>query len=68
MNLLEHYIIKVHSITSCTIDDGWNTPQIANNYVEVEHTTNCHGCIKTHKKVFTIQEWTEIEKKGFYLA
>jgi hypothetical protein len=59
MNLLEHYIIKVHSV------EYYDSEQ---NYVLVDLTCNCYGAIQRVSHLTTIQQWEIDKKRGFYLA
>ena len=59
MNLLEHYIIKVHSV------EDYESEQ---NYVLVDLTCNCYGVIQRVFHLTTRQQWEIDKKRGFYLA
>lgn len=59
MNLLEHYIIKVHSV------EHYDSEQ---NYVLVDLTCNCYGVVQRVSHLTTIQQWEIDKKRGFYFA
>ena len=59
MNLLEHYIIKVHSV------EHYDRKP---NYVLVDLTCNCYGVVQRVSRLTTIQQWEIDKKRGFYLA
>lgn len=59
MNLLEHYIIKVHSV------EDYENEQI---YVLVDLTCNCYGVVKRVFHLTTRRQWEIDKKRGFYLA
>ncbi len=57
MNLLEHYIQEVHSITQ------------KGNLVVVDVTVNCYGATtRTTHTFLSMQECENSLKKGYYLA
>lgn len=59
MNLIEHYIVEVHSeISLLTIQ----------NFIEVDLTYDCYGSIKRNLFMFTIDEWKEAKERGYFLA
>lgn len=64
MNILEHYIEKIHSEELVTFTyEGENV-----TCYKVDLTYNCHGCIKRVTEFFLEDEWKSIKEKGYYLA
>jgi hypothetical protein len=59
MNLLEHYIVKVH---------GEQEIYMFPDFVKVDLTYDCFGDIKRCLKMFRKSEWEEAKKKGVFLA
>ena len=59
MNLLEHYIIKVHSVEDYKNDK---------NFVLVDLTCNCYGVVQRVFHLTTRDQWEIDKERGFYLA
>lgn len=59
MNLLEHYIEEVHSVTPDENNPDW---------VEVDLTCNCWGV--TERKVYHTRKdvWEQEKEQGYFLA
>lgn len=66
MNLLEHYIKEIHSEKPYTED--WVKDFPDREFVEVDITVNCHGCIERKRDVYNVKEWKEHKEKGYYMA
>lgn len=60
MNLLEHYIVKVHSFEEVKCNLG--------TFIEVDLTYNCYGNVERRKTSFLKEEWEEALEKGYYFA
>lgn len=58
MNIIEHYIVKIHSETASTISD----------YIIVDLTYNCYGGIERKTIAFHVLEWKKAKEKGYFLA
>lgn len=59
MNLLEHYIIEVHSVTEYTAVPGM---------IKVELTYDCWGNVERGTHITSKALWEEALAKGYYLA
>lgn len=59
MNLLEHYIVKVH---------GEYEIQKNPDFVEVDLTYICYGDTARRVILFRKSEWEKTKKKGVFLA
>lgn len=66
MNVLEHYIIKVHKVTPYRAE--WTKELPDKKYVTADITTNCYGVTKRENRVFSQTEWDEAVEKGYYLG
>ncbi|MBQ6687515.1 MAG: hypothetical protein IJN03_03215 [Bacilli bacterium] len=61
MNLLEHWIKEIYSITEKEDESG--------TYIEVDMLINCWGCEERKKRRYSSIRDFNIEKgKGYYLA
>ena len=58
MNLLEHFIVEIHSEEPAPIT-GW---------VVVDVTVNCYGNVSRMKHHTTKEQWEIDKKNGFYMA
>lgn len=63
MNLLEQYIVEVHSVEPYTED--W-TKSYDKDFVKVDITTDCYGAKKRGIKICDTTEWEQIQKQGYY--
>lgn len=59
MNLLEHYIEKIHS--EKPLEDN---PDL----IEVDFTYNCHGSIERKTDIMFKEQWDIIKEKGYFMA
>ncbi len=66
MNILENYIKEIHSVKPYTED--WTKDFPDREFVEVDITVNCYGCIERKRDVFSTKEWEEIKEQGYYWA
>ena len=69
MNLLEHYIEKIHSETEITDDftrkAGYPPKE---RMFKVEMDVDCYGVKERAVKVFFESEWTTAKENGYYMA
>ncbi len=65
MNLLEHYLEPGYTARVLTGDES---PVKGVTYVEFDGKVNCYGTVRRTKALFELDEWQEIEKKGYYMA
>ena len=63
MNLLEHYIIEVKSITELQMPEHIKEP-----YIEVEVLCDCWGSKRTYTHVTTRASWEREMNQGYFLA
>ena len=63
MNVLEHYIVEVHSVKELPLE-YW----MDDFHVEVHMTSNCHGHERFGKHIFTISQWEHIKQRGYYMG
>lgn len=59
MNLIEHYIIKVHREHEIYMNP---------DFIKVDLTYDCYGTIRRCLMMFRKCEWKEAKKKGVFLA
>lgn len=59
MNLIEHYIIEIHSETFL--------PNVK-DFIEVDLTYNCYGSVERNLYMFHVDAWKEAKEKGYFLA
>jgi hypothetical protein len=61
MNLIELYIVEVHSVR--TVEESWGS------YVEIDATTNGYGNVSrgTHT-CRTMAEWEAVKARGYFLG
>lgn len=69
MNLLEHYIKEVHSVTDVTkfYSDKARCP-LKEPLYEVDLTYDCYGRITRKIRCFFKSEWEEAKSKGYFMA
>lgn len=65
MNLLEQYIVEIHSVEPCNAE--W-TKEFNKDFWKVVLTTECYGRMKTSDHVFDTEEWKKIKEQGYYMA
>lgn len=69
MNLLDHYILAVHSVKDITDEFVHHTGDIPNERLfEVDLTYDCVGTIERKTKQFWESIWKEAENNGCFLA
>ena len=49
MNILEQYIVEVHSVTPCL--DEWTNEFPEDDFVKVDVTRNCYGAKKRVERI-----------------
>lgn len=68
MNLLEHYIKEIHSVTDITEEyakRGYKSPE---PLLEVDMTVNCYGVIERKKKQFLKSDFELAKAMGYYMS
>ena len=66
MNLLEQYIVEIHSEKPYSA--GWTKEFPDKAFVEVDVTTTCYGHQKRSTEIFDTDEWPVIKKQGYWMA
>lgn len=64
MNLLEHYIEEVISVTEYIP----KTIPTDKKWVEVKMLVNCYGTIEETTQLMPVDEWEKVKKQGYYMA
>jgi hypothetical protein len=59
VNILEHYIEKVHGIKEC---------EECSDMIEVDVTCNCWGSIQRTKHFTSKEQWQIDLEKGYFMA
>ena len=68
MNLLEHYIKEVHSITDVSNKYKKYHWYRGETMYEVVMTVDCYGYIEVCTHTFTESQWADAQVLGYYLA
>ena len=63
MNLIENYIEEVFKVEEVEHKDWMKEP-----YLSVTMIVNCYGSKRETNKWFTVGEWEEAKKTGYYMA
>lgn len=69
MNLVENYLEEVLEVKEC--DEEWTkTKEWAkgNKWLRVKARWNCYGRKETCVKLYTVEQWEEIKRKGYELV
>ncbi|AIW03255.1 hypothetical protein CPT_Mater98 [Bacillus phage Mater] len=66
MNLLEQYIEEVISVKP--YNESWTAKFPGKEFVKVELVTNCYGSKEKILRIWTKEEWTEIQEQGYYMG
>lgn len=71
MNMLEHYIVEIHSVKDVT--DKFNndlTPylKLKEPLLEVDLTVDCYGDVRRTVVQFPKSKFESIKEKGYYMA
>ena len=64
MNLLEHYIIEIHSVKKCEedwVEEDWEI-------LEVDLTHDCYGRIKRETYYWKKGMFEQIKKQGYFMG
>ena len=64
MNILEQYIVEVHSVKPYT--EEW-TKVYPEEFVKVDVTRDCYGSKKRVERIWKTDEWSEILDKGYWM-
>jgi hypothetical protein len=64
MNILEQYIVEVHSVEPCTAE--WTKEFPDRELLSVDVTTTCYGRDDRRTHVWSKEEWEKIQEQGFY--
>lgn len=69
MNLLEHYIVEVHSVTDMTDDFEKHTGYRPDEpFLRVDLTYDCYGVIRRKEESFWKSSFEKAKEAGYYLA
>lgn len=69
MNLLEHYIKKVHDEQDITDEFEKHCGYTPNDrYIKTDITFTCYGITKRNNMYFWGKDWEEIKKQGYFMA
>lgn len=60
MNLLEHYLTKVHDVRPC--NEEW---AVGKKLLYVTATFECYGRKSTTTDIYKEEEWEDIKEKGY---
>jgi hypothetical protein len=66
MNILEHYIVEIHSVTPYEAD--WTSEFPDRKFVQVDMTHDCYGQVLRNTHVFNTKEWEQIKSQGYYMG
>ena len=68
MNLLENYLVEVHSIEECK--EEWTKEDWAKDskWIWVDATFNCYGSKSRHRRPYKEEDWNSIKEKGYYMG
>lgn len=66
MNLLEQYIVEIHSVEPYEAEWTKRFPKV--KFVEADVTTNCYGRKDRQRHVFNTEEWEKFKEQGYWMA
>jgi hypothetical protein len=66
VNLLEQYIVEIHSEEPCVED--WMSQFPGKEFVKIDMTTNCYGSKKRSTYVWNTTMWAKIKAQGYYMG
>lgn len=66
MNVLEHYIVEIHSVEPYKAD--WTREFPDREFVEVDVTHDCYGSVVRQKEVWNTVEFEQYKKDGYWLG
>lgn len=64
MNILEHYIVEIHSVKPYT--EEWTKEFPDNKFVEVDCTSDCWGSVERLTHIWTVKELDKHKEQGYY--
>lgn len=64
MNMLKHYIVEIHSVTPCLVEDHSKEFEV----VKVDLTYNCYGVVERQTRQFSPNKWKEAQNNGWFMA
>ena len=67
MNLLEHYIKEIHSVTDITEEYAKRGHKPPEPLLEVDMTVNCYGVKERKKRKFWKSEFEFTKTMGYYM-
>ena len=62
MNLLEHYIDEIIS------EEKIQNPENGEEYYRITAVVDCYGRKEVKSSLFTVDEWKQAKKDGYYMA
>lgn len=65
MNLLEQYLEPGYKVTVLKDKDS---PIKGVTCVRYDGKVDCYGDIQQVQKIFTLKEWHQVKKQGYYMA
>lgn len=69
MNLLKHYIKKVHSVEDVTGEyESVVGRKLEQHALKVDMTIDCYGIVERTTQYFLKSDWEDAKDKGFYVA
>lgn len=69
MNLLEHYIVKIHSVEDVTKEYEEHTGQPASEPLyKVDLTYNCYGSEQRTEQMFWKSDWNKAQLIGYFMG
>ena len=66
MNLLENYIVEIHSEEPWF--EAWMTDFPEKKFVRVDMTMNCYGNKRRSTYVWNTVMWAKIKEQGYYMG
>ena len=68
MNLLEHYIKVIHSVTKC--EEDWTKEEYFKDdeYVNVDLTCNCYGHIERRTYCWDRRYFEQVREQGYFMG
>lgn len=69
MNLLEHYIIEIHSVKDITNEFTEHFGYVPNEpLLEVDLTYDCYGVVERCKTTFWKSNFDRVKNEGYFMA
>ena len=68
MNLIEHYIKVIHSVTKC--EEDWTKEEYFkdNEYVNVDLTYDCYGHIERGIYCWDRKHFEQVKEQGYFMG